>query len=95
MQISTSNQIIFNGEGFDLSDLNLDERGQVDLPPSLTAEACGCSTRTMQKKRAKCGDDYRKHYYYMLNRPGTTRPPQERSWMRALVAWASRQGLDI
>jgi hypothetical protein len=49
----------------------------------------------MQKKRAMCGEDYRKNYYYMLNRPGTTRPQQERASMRALVAWASRQGLDI
>ncbi len=84
--------INYGGEIYHLDEFDLDENGQVDPPPPLTAAACGCCERTMQNRRKICGDDYRKHFGYMLTRPGICRPPQERAWMRALSAWTRRQG---
>ncbi|MFT5622964.1 MAG: hypothetical protein ACI9FZ_000891 [Bacteroidia bacterium] len=87
-----SNTILYNGEEFDISEFDLDGQGQLDPPPPLTAEACGCCERTMRNRRAQCGEDYRKHYYYMLHRKGICRPAAERAWMRSLALWTRRQG---
>ena len=87
----TNDTILYNGEEFELSEFDPDEHGQPDPPPPLTAEAMGCCERTMQNRRKVCGEDYKAHFGYMLNRRGICRPAQERAWMRSLAAWTRRQ----
>ena len=90
-----TDQFLIKGEIYHLDELDLDENGQPDFPPPITAAAIGVCERTAQSYRKISGGDLHKLSWYLINRPGTARTAAERSWQQSWRKWKARQGFDF
>lgn len=93
--MQTADQFLIKGEIHYLDELDLDDNGQPDPPPDLTAEALGVCERTAQSYRKISGGDLHKLSWYLINRPGCCRSQAERAWQTAWRKWKARQGIDF
>ena len=93
--MQTADQFLIKGETYHLEEFELDDNGQPDPPPAVTAEALGVCERTIQNYRKAGGGDMHKLSWYLTNRKGTARPAAERAWQKAWRLWKARQGFDF